>query len=205
MDYATIPSAEVVAKVADSVRGRKIEVSVVADKAEALEKVKSLIPAGASVMNGASITLEQIGFVEYLKQGTHGWNNLHTVILAEKDPAQQAELRAQSSLADYFLGSVHAVTEPGQLLIASNTGSQLAPYVYTAKNVIWVVATSKIVPTLDDAMKRLKEYILPLEDQHMKDVGYGGTSLNKMLIIEREGSHSTRKLHLIFVNEKLGF
>ncbi len=83
---------------------------IVNTKEEALAKIKELIPAGASVMNGASVTLQEIGFVDYLKSGQHGWNNLHANILVETDKIKQADLRKQAVLSDFYLGSAHAVT-----------------------------------------------------------------------------------------------
>src|SRR3989344_8331066 len=122
MDYETLASAEIVNKTIGSLTARGIAAILVNNRTEALEKIKSLIPVGASVMNGSSRTLEEIGFVEYLKAGNHGWRNLHEEILAEKDSAKQNMLRKQAALAGYYLGSVHAVTETGQLVVASNSG-----------------------------------------------------------------------------------
>ena len=96
-------------------------------------------------MTGSSTTLNEIGFVELLKSGNHPWNNLKDKIVSEKDPKKQAELRKKSVLANYFLGSVHAVTQSGEVITASNTGSQLAPYAFSSNNVVWVVGTQKIV------------------------------------------------------------
>ncbi|MDZ4299558.1 MAG: LUD domain-containing protein, partial [Candidatus Sungbacteria bacterium] len=67
----------------DALAKRGVQAVVGGNRAEALEKVKSLIPKGASVMNGSSRTLEEIGFINYLKSGSHGWKNLHEEILAE--------------------------------------------------------------------------------------------------------------------------
>ena len=116
---------------------------VVKTKADALTKIKELIPSGVSVMNGSSQTLEQIGFVEYLKEGAHGWNNLHENILKETEPEKQAKLRKESVLSDFYLGSVHALTENGEMIIASNTGSQLPHIVFTSQQVIFVVGGQK--------------------------------------------------------------
>jgi L-lactate utilization protein LutB len=174
-------------------------------KAEALERIKAFIPAGASVMNGSSRTLEEIGFVEYLKEGKHGWNNLHEKILSEKDPEKQAILRKQSVLSDYYLGSAHAIAETGELVIASNSGSQLPHLVFTSPNIILVVGAQKITENLDEALRRLREYVLPLEDTRMKQVGMGGSFISKTLILHREQTFMGRKFHIIFVNEKLGF
>jgi len=201
----TLANSDSIQRAIDALAERGVEAVLVENRAEALEKVESLIPKGASVMNGSSRTLEEIGFVDYLKSGTHGWKNLHEEIRAEQDPAKQAMLRKQSVLSDYYLGSVHAVTETGQLVIASNSGSQLPHLVYTSPNLILVVGTQKIMPNLDAALARVREYVLPLEDKRMKDVGMGGSAISKLLIFEREQTFMGRKVLVIFVKEKLGF
>lgn len=173
--------------------------------AEALAKIKELIPAGASVMNGASVTLEQIGFVELLKSGQHNWNNLHAQILAETDKAKQGSLRKQATLSDYYLGSIHALTQDGPFIIASNTGSQLPHIVFTSPNLIFVVSTKKIVANLDEAMKRLHEHVIPLEEKHMQDLYGVHTFPSKIVIFNRENPMMGRKVHMILVNEDLGF
>jgi hypothetical protein len=75
MDYETLANKETIDKTIFALGERGIATMVVDNRAQALEKVKSLIPKGASIMNGSSTTLEQIGFVDYLKSGAHGWNN----------------------------------------------------------------------------------------------------------------------------------
>jgi L-lactate utilization protein LutC len=172
---------------------------------EALAKIKDLIPAGASVMNGSSRTLEEIGFVEYLKSGKHGWNNLHEAVLAEKDLAKQAALRKQAVLSDFYLGSAHAVAQTGEIVVASNSGSQLPHLAFTSPNIILVVGAQKITADLDEGVARLKDYVLPLEDARAKSVGYGGSFISKLLILNREPAQMGRKFHIIFVKEKLGF
>ena len=205
MNYKALASAEVIKKTIDALAGRGIEGVVVNNRAGALEKVKSLIPQGASIMNGSSRTLEEIGFVEYLKSGAHGWKNLHEEILMEKDPTKQAMLRKQAVFSDYYLGSVHAIAETGQLVIASNSGSQLPHIVFTSPNLVFVVGAQKLVLNLDAALSRVREYVLPLEDKRMKDVGMGGSAISKLLIFEQEPVFMGRKVHVVFVNEKLGF
>lgn len=205
MNYTTLAPHEVVETTATALTSKNIDSIVVKNGAEALEAIKKLIPAGASVMNGASVTLEQIGFVEYLKSGAHGWNNLHAAIVAEKDPAKQSALRKQAVLSDYYLGSVHALAQTGEFVIASNTGSQLPGVVFTSPNLIFVVSAKKIVPTLADALKRLEEHVVPLENTHMKELYGVGTSLNKILIFKNENPNMGRKVHMILVEEDLGF
>ena len=173
--------------------------------AEALAKIKELIPAGVSVMNGSSRTLEEIGFVDYLKGDTHGWNNLHQNILEEKDPTKQAVLRKHAVLSDYFLNSAHALTQNGELVIASASGSQLPHLTFTSGNIIFVIGAQKIIENLDEALVRINDYVFPLENARMKEVGMGGSNLSKILILKNEPAFMGRKVHVILVNEKLGF
>ena len=205
MDYNQLATKEIVDKTITSLNSKGIETILVKNGTEALSKIKEIIPKDASVMNGASVTLEQIGFVDYLKSGQHGWNNLHEKILAEKDQTKQAVLRKQSVLSDYYLGSVHALVENGEFIIASNTGSQLPHIVFTSPNLIFVVSTKKIVPNFQEGMKRLEDYVVPLEDKHMQQKYGVGTSLNKIVIFKNENSMLGRKVYMILVEENLGF
>jgi L-lactate utilization protein LutB len=204
MKYDALASKDSVEKVIGVVKSRGINPEFVNTKEEALQRLKKLIPSGAEVMTGSSRTLEEIGFVDLLKSREHPWKNWKDLILAEKDEAKQMELRKKSVSSEYFLGSVHAIAETGEAVIASNTGSQLPSYVYTSKNVIWVVGTQKIVPTLEDAIKRVREYVFPLEDKRMKSLGYPGSNISKLLIFQKE-TNPGRKITLLLVNEKLGF
>ena len=205
MDYTALASKEIVDRTVLALTANHVEAVVVKNGAETLDKIKSFIPQGASVMNGASVTLEQIGFVEHLKSGTHRWNNLHDGILAEKDPAKQSALRKQAVLSDYYLGSVHALTEDGEFIIASNTGSQLPHIVFTSPNLIFVVSTKKIVPTFSEAIKRLEDYVVPLEDKHMMEKYGVGTTANKIVVFKGENPKLGRKVRMILVEENLGF
>jgi L-lactate utilization protein LutB len=204
MKYDTLASKEAVNKVMEVVKHRGINPEFVNTKEEALQRLKKLIPPGAEVMTGSSRTLEEIGFVDLLKSREHPWKNWKDIILAEKDEAKQMELRRKSVSSEYFLGSVHAIAETGEAVIASNSGSQLPSYVYTSKNVIWIVGTQKIVHTLEEAIKRVREYVFPLEDARMKSLGYPGSNISKLLIFQKE-INPGRKITLLLVNEKLGF
>jgi L-lactate utilization protein LutC len=205
MKYDSLANSQSTAKTIESLKSKNYDVTLAKTSADALAKIKSLIPSGASVMNGSSKTLDQIGFVDYLKLGTHGWNNLHAAIVAEKDPVKQGLLRQQSALSDFYLGSVHALVENGEFIIASNTGSQLPHVVFTSKNLIFVVSTKKIVPTLDEAMNRLNQYILPLENARITKLYGSPTSLNKIVIFKNENPMLGRKVHIVLVEEDLGF
>ena len=179
--------------------------TLVTSKKEALAQIQEWIPKGASVANGASRTLEEIGYIDLLKSNTHGWDNLHEKVLAEKDQVKQAYLRKETTIADYYLGSVHALTENGMLLIASNSGSQLPSIAFNAKNLIFVVGQQKIVADLAAAFTRVKEVVIPLEDERMKGVYGFGTMHAKTLVLHKENAAMGRTARVILVQENLGF
>lgn len=203
--YNQIASDDLISKTIEELAKHNIEGIVVNNKEEALEKIKELIPKGVSVMNGSSTTLDQIGFIDYLKSNTHGWNNLHQTILEEKDPEKQSALRKQATLSDYYLGSVHALSATGEFIIASNTGSQLPHVVSTSANLIFVVGAQKIVNSLGDGMKRLEEHVIPLEDKRMMEAYGVGTAPNKILFFKGEAQITKRKVRVMIVKEVLGF
>ena len=205
MDYTALASQVTLEKVSGALAAHDFKPQIVENAAAALEKLKELAPAGVSVMNGSSRTLEEIGFVEYLKSDRHGWNNLHAAVLAEKDPEKQAQLRKHAVVSDYYFGSVHAVTESGELMIASNTGSQMPHLVYTSPNLVLVVGAQKIVPTLADAFNRIKEHVLPLEEENMQQKYKAHTFWSKTLVYNGENAASKRSIHVLLVKEKLGF
>ena len=205
MNYNTLASKEDIDATVKALGEKGFEVFVVERGADALAKIKEIIPRGASVMNGSSGTLEQIGYIDYLASGAHGWVNPKEAILAEKDPAKQAQLRRQAVASDYYLGSVHALAQNGEFVIGSNTASQLPHIVFSSPNLIFVVSTKKIVPTLAEAMRRLEEHVVPLEDAHMKKLYGVGTKLNKVVIFKGESPYNNRTLRMILVKEDLGF
>ena len=206
MDYAALPTPERIHRTLEAIRGRGIHAELVETKEEALAKIQQIIPPEAVVMTAGSVTLQQIGFEAILISGQHPWRNFKADLLAEKDPAKQSAMRRQGTLAEFFLGSVNAIAETGELIFASGTGSQIPAYSYSSRNVIWVAGVQKITPTLEDALRRVREYTLPLEDERQKKFGNKiGSSIGQILIFEHEPAFLRRHLTLILVNQALGF
>lgn len=200
-----LANKELLSKTVDALKAKGYEVDVAQNAQKALDDIKATIPKGASVMNGSSVTLEQVGYVDYLASGKHDWVDLHAQIALENDLEKRARLRRESVLSDYYLGSVHALAETGEFVIASNTGSQLPHVVFTSPNLIFVVSTKKIVVNLDSALKRLTEHVVPLEDKHMQELYNQNTALNKIVIFKGEAPMIGRKIKFILVEEDLGF
>jgi hypothetical protein len=205
MEFNKLATKESIDKTIAALLPNGIEAILVETGKEAMEKIKELIPQGASVNNGASRTLEQIGYIDYLKDGKHGWNNLKDGILAEKDPDKVKRLRKEATMSDYFLSSVNALTENGEFVNGSNTGSQLPSIAYNSPYLIFVVSTKKIVPDLMTALERIEKYVVPLENENMMQKFKMGTYLSKLLISRRESPFNDRKVTMILVNEILGF
>lgn len=204
MDYQKLASEESIKKTIQSLENHNFIPIYLKDRAEALEKIKQLIPDGVSVMNGSSTTLQEIGFIDFLKS-EHKLDNLHEKILAETDLTKQSLLRRQSVVSDFYLGSAHALTEEGEVVIASNSGSQLPHLAFTSPNIILVIGAQKIIPTITDALKRIEEYAVPLEDERMRKVSGRGTLHAKTLIMHQENPAMGRKIYILIVGEKLGF
>ena len=179
-----------------------IKVLRASDAAEAKRIVLSLIPDGAQVHHGASQTLEATGIINAVETSGR-YEHLRPRIWKMDRKTQADEIRRLGAAPDVMLGSVHAVTETGSLITASMGGSQLGPYVSGAGRVILVVGTQKIVPDLDEGLRRVNEYAFPLEDARAQ-VTYGiHSAVNKVLIINREVVPG--RITVVFVDEVLGF
>jgi len=200
--FAVLADDASVSRTSAALEDNGITVVRAADAGEAKRIVLDLVPAGAQVHNGASQTLEETGIAEEIHNSGR-YEPIHPRIWSMDRETQADEIRRLTSSPDVMLGSVHAVTETGSLVAASASGSQLAPYAAGAGKVILVVGTQKIVSDLDEALRRIDEYVFPLEDARA-EAAYGVHSgVNKVLIINRE--YIPGRITVVFVDEALGF
>ena len=117
---------------------------------------------------------------------------------------QSKEIHMLRSIPDWTVGSVHAVTQDGHIMVASQSGSQLAAYAFGCDHVIWVIGAQKIVKNLDEAFKRIYEHCLPLESERAhKAYGVPASAVNKIFILNEEIKKG--RITVILVKEKLGF
>lgn len=197
------PDDETIESTVESLESNGFEV-VVADSAdEALDTVQSQIPEGASVMNGHSTTLEEIGFVDYLTEGDHDWESLPDEIWSIDDDAERQAARRASQTADYFLGSVNAISETGELVAADRSGSRIGAYPFAAGKVVIVSGVNKIVPTLDDALDRLESVAYPLENERAKEAYGVESAIAKQLVFRQELDEG--RTTVVLVRESLGY
>lgn len=200
--WDSLPSNDVIDRTIKALKANGIGAKFVQTAKDAKNAVLSLIREGAEVMNMTSVTLEKISIVdEILKSGKY---NAIRNKLTTMDESQVLEKRRLGAVSEYVLGSVHAVTEDGQIMIASQSGSQLSAYAFGGVNIIWVVGAQKIVKDLEEGMKRIYGHSLPLESERAKKAyRVPGSAVNKLLIINKEIQPG--RITLILVNEVLGF
>lgn len=206
MQWNTLANEESLNKTITALKENGIESIVVETGEDAKKKIVELLPKNSEVMTMTSVTLDTIGVVQLVNNS--GDYDLVKAKLMKLDRETQAtEMQKLGSAPEWVLGSVHAITEDGKVVIASNTGSQLPAYAYGSQHVIWVVGTQKIVPNLDDAMKRIYDYVLPIETKRARKA-YNlpdsfHSNVSKLLIINKE--LVPQRIKILFVKEKLGF
>ena len=202
-DWTKLASDEVIKKTTDALKANGINAITVDSGEKAKEKVFGLLPLGAEVMNMSSVTLDTLGISKEINESGK-YNSVKNKLMKMDRQTQGLEIQKLGASPEWAVGSVHAVTEDGQVMIASNTGSQLSAYAYGSAHVIWVVGVQKIVKDIDEAVKRIYEHCLPLESKRAK-IAYGMEKSNasKTLTISKE--IRPNRITLIFVKQLLGF
>lgn len=201
-EFTELADDDQIRRTAQALETRNIKVLIAENGQEAKRMFFELVPEGAEVFLGASVTLEALGIKEQIdKSGKY--DALRPKMFAMDRATQGREIRRMGAGPDYAAGSVHAVTENGQVMIASNTGSQLGPYAYGAGKVIWVVGAQKLVRNLEEGMRRIEEYCVPREEVHMQQLYNSHTGLNKILIFNKEIRPD--RITMIIVKEELGY
>lgn len=200
--FDQLPDDATIARTAAALTANGITAHVVADAAAALAKLQELLPAGESVMTMTSATLDTIGAAAAINESGR-YASLRAKLTAMDRKTQGRQMQQLGAAPEWAVGSVHAVTEDGRVLVASATGSQLPAYAYGASHVIWVVGAQKIVSNLEAGMRRIAEYVFPLEDARALKAYGVHSGLNKVLTLNREATPG--RLAMILVKEQLGF
>ena len=201
--WNSIPTDEVVEKTAEAIEGHGIRVIIAKSADDALAVLKKLIPDGAEVMNGSSTTLIEIGYEDYISGNPSGWKLMHTVITAENNDNKRAELRRKSVAADYFISGANAIAQTGEIVACDASGSRVGAWPFAAGHLILVAGINKIVPNLEDALNRVRQYAYPLENARAKKA-YGTPSMMGKCVIFLHEKNEGRVI-LILVKEALGY
>jgi L-lactate utilization protein LutC len=180
-------------------RGFKVQVADTAEHARGL--VLEAIPDRSEVHIALSETLRELGITEEIDESGR-YDSVRARLSNLDRETQGREMRKLGAAPDYIVGSAHAITDDGQIVVGSGSGSQLGAYAYAGGNVILVVGHQKLVSDLDQGLRRVREYSLPREYARMQDAGRPGSLLAKTLIIHQEPS---ARISVILVPETLGF
>ena len=201
-EFSRLASAQRIRTVATALEASGINACVVDSGEEARQAVRSLLPVGAEVYNNTSRTLEFIGVAEDIERSGL-YQPLRPRLYQMDREMQGREMRQLSAAPDWVVGSVHAVTEEGSLLLASASGSQLGPIVSGAGDVILVIGGQKVVRDLNTGLRRIYEYCFPLEDLRARQAYGVPSGVNNLLVINK--AVVPGRLTAILVNESLGF
>ena len=201
-EFTQLASEEQIAKTVQALEAHGIRAVVFESGEEARSHVLDLIPSGAEVYNSPSHTLELIGLAEDIEHPTR-FQSVRARLHALDRMTQRNEMRKLGASPDVLVGSVHAITEQGEIMIASATGSQLGPAASGAGAVIWVVGTQKLVRTLEDGFRRIREHSFPLESERTQQVYGQPSAINKILIVH--GEAYSGRITIVLVKQQLGF
>jgi hypothetical protein len=201
-EFAGLASNENIDGAASALERNGIAGFVVDSGEQARETVRSILPIGAEVFNNTSRTLEAIGVAEDIERS--GLYQPLRPRLYQMDREMQArEMRQLAAAPDFVVGSAHAVTEEGSVLIASASGSQLGPLVSGAGHVILVIGGQKIVADVATGLRRIHEYCFPLEDRRAREAYGVPSGVNNILIVNR--AVTPNRISAVLVRESLGF
>jgi acyl-CoA hydrolase len=199
--FTELPDEHALQATVTALEEHGFSVEVVDDLDAAREAVLARIPQGSSVMTNTSVTLAETGIADAINDGGP-YESARNSMLALDFATQAQQMKAIGGQPDYALGSVHAVTRDGILVIASASGSQLASYAWGAANVIFVVGAQKLVPDLEAAHQRIYQHSLKLEDARAMAVYGQHSSVGKILEIRQE---LPGRIHVALIREVVGF
>jgi acyl-CoA hydrolase len=199
--FTMLPDEQTLTAAVTALEEHGFSVQVVDDLDAARQAVLARIPHGSSVMTNTSVTLQDTGIADAINDGAP-YDSARTRMFALDFATQAQQMKAIGGQPDYALGSVHAITRDGTLVIASASGSQLASYAWGAANVIFVAGAQKLVPTLAAAHERIYQHSLPLEDARAV-AAYGQHSqVGKILEIHQE---LPGRIHIVLIRQPVGF
>ena len=200
--FTTLPDEHALQATVTALEEHGFSVEIVGDLDAARQAVLGRVPEGSSVMTNTSVTLAETGIADAINDGGGRWESARNKMFALDFATQAQQMKAIGGQPDYALGSVHAITRDGTLVIASASGSQLASYAWGAASVIFVAGAHKLVPTLEAAHQRIYQHSLKLEDARAQ-AAYGQHSqVGKVLEIHQE---LPGRIHLVLIRQVVGF
>jgi acyl-CoA hydrolase len=199
--FTTLPDDETLAATVVALEEHGFSVEVVDNLDAAREAALARLPEGSTVMTNTSVTLQETGIADAINDGGP-YDSARNRMFALDFATQLQEMKAIAGQPDYALGSVHAVTRDGTLVIASASGSQLASYAWGAANVIFVIGAQKLVASPEAARERIYDHSLKLEDARAYAAYGQNSSVGKILEIHQE---TPGRIHVVLIRQVVGF
>ncbi len=201
-DFSKLADDITIKRTAAALENNGMKAIIVKNRNDAKKLVLGLIPKGAEIMTMTSETLEAISLGKEINESGE-FNAVRPKLMKMDRTKQSKEMQKMGAAPEWVIGSVHAITEDGSIVIASASGSQLPAYAYGSSHVIWIAGSQKIVKGIDEAIKRIYEYVLPLEDARALKAYGIHSGVFKTLIINKEITPG--RITMIIVKEKMGF
>lgn len=179
---------------------------------EVIELIKDIVKEGSKVAVGGSETLSELGILEHLRSGRYDFLDRYKEGLTREEVTN---IFKQSFLADAYLSSCNAITENGELYNVDGNGNRVAAMLYGPDKVIVICGVNKIVKDVDEAIKRNREISAPMNAKRLNKktpctkVGYCMNCnsperiCNEYTLIKKQ--RSSERMHVIFLNENLGY
>ena len=200
--FSKLASEKAIATAVSSLERNGIKTIVTENSGQAKKEALDIIPAGAEVFTTTSQTAEVVSLAKEINESGE-YSSVRNKLMEMNRSTQSREMAKLGAAPEFVVGSVHAVTEDGQLLIASASGSQLPAEAYSGGKVIFLVGTQKIVKNIQEGLRRIYEYSYPLEDERAQKAYGMRSGVNKILIINKEMTPG--RITVILIKENLGF
>ncbi len=174
--------------------------------------LKNLIPVGSTIGCGDSVTLEETGIFEWLRNEEYCFYDKFVPGLTKE---QKRKIYLDNFSADFFISGTNAVTMNGEIFNIDGNGSRVAPMLYGPKQVIIVIGSNKITSDIDSAIKRTRQIAAPLDAKRLGkntpctslvrciDCKHKERICNDFVLIT--GQFIKDRIRVIIINEKLGY
>lgn len=194
-----------------NLKSRHFDAYYCADKEQALQKALELIPKGATIGWGGSVSAKAIGLMDAVRSGDYRPYDRDNAAT----PQERETLMKQSLLADVFITGANALSLDGQMVNIDGTGNRLGGIVYGPDSVLAIVGMNKVVATLEEAITRARTIAAPMNKQRFPlqtpceitgacaDCKSDGCICNQILITRN--CRPNGRIKFVLVGEDLGF
>ncbi len=196
----------------ESLRENNINGYLVSSKEDIIKKIEEIVSPNSTVSCGGSMSLYESGVMEHLKSGRYNFLDRYKEGLTKEEVK---DIFRKTFFCDAYFVSTNAITENGEIYNVDGNGNRVAAMLFGPDKVIIISGVNKIVKTLDDAIKRNKEISAPTNAKRLNKatpctkVGYcmdcssKDRICNEYTVIKRQSDKD--RIHVIFINEELGY